>query len=94
MDTIRVCKIQNKQKERIAAQKVLQQVIGEKQVGSEDPKRMEKNVFYIQLNSNSSTVNIDMNKIKGLSQNDIRNVVEALTIPNETDDQIAEILNT
>lgn len=94
VDTIRTCKLNGKHKERIAAHKVLKEVIGEKQVGSEDPKRMEKNVFYIQLNDNSSIVNIDLNKLKGLNPEEVRSVVEALTIPIETDDQIIDILNT
>jgi len=94
VDTIRTCKLLGKQKERIAAQKVLRDVIGEKVVGAEDPKRMEKNVFYIQLNNNQNTVNIDMSKIKGLSADEIHTLVEAMVAPTETDDQICEILKT
>ena len=94
VDTIRTCKLLGKQKERIAAQKVLRDVIGEKTVGAEDPKRMEKNVYYIQLNNNNTTVNIPINQIKGLSPEEIHTLVEAMTVPVETDDQIAEILKT
>ena len=94
VDTIRTCKLLGKQKERIAAQKVLRDVIGEKTVGAEDPKRMEKNVFNIQLNDNKTIVNLDLNKIKGLSAEEIHLLVEAMTVPVETDDQIAEILKT
>lgn len=94
VETIRTCKLLGKHKERIAAHKQLTAVIGEKIVGAEDPKRMEKNVFYIQLNNNNNTVNIDMSKLKGLSQAEVQDVVEAMIIPIETDDQITDILNT
>ena len=94
VEIIQCCKLNGKFKERIAAQKVLREVIGEKIAGQEDPKRMEKNVFYIQLNNNSQTVNIDINKLKGLPSNEIRDIMEALIVPEQTDDQIAEILNT
>ncbi|MDD3194397.1 MAG: hypothetical protein PHU68_01175 [Paludibacter sp.] len=94
VDIIRTCKLQGKHKERVAAHKVLQQVIGEKQVGTEDPKRMEKNVYYIQLNNNSNTINIPLDKVKGLSSNEIQVIVEAMSTSVDTDEQIAEILDT
>lgn len=94
VETIRRCKLKGDDKNRIAAHKALKLVIGEKQVTGEDPKRMEKNVFYIQLNNNGTVVNMDLNKIKGLDKSEIRTVVAALTDNQETDDQIAEILNT
>lgn len=94
VDVIRTCKLQGKHKERVAAHKVLQAVIGEKQVGAEDPKRMEKNVYYIQLNNNQNSVNIPLDKIKGLSGEEIRTIVEAMNTNINTDDQIIEILNT
>lgn len=94
LDTIRTCKNLGKHKERIAAHKVLKDVIGEKVLAGEDPKRMEKNVFYIQLNNNETVVNIDLNKIKGLPKEDISLILKELNSGNETDEQIAEILNT
>jgi len=94
VDTIRTCKHAGKQKERIAAQKVLRDVIGEKVIGSEDPKRMEKSVFNIQLNDNKTIVNFDLSTIKGLSSTEIHTIVEAIVAPAETDEQILEILNT
>ncbi len=94
VDTIRTCKLQGKQKERIAAQKVLKDVIGEKTIGSEDPKRMEKSVYYIQLNNNNNIVNIPLDKIKGLNQSEIRTIVEVMNATVDTEDQIIEMLNT
>jgi hypothetical protein len=94
VDTIRTCKLKGKEKERIAAQKVLKDIIGPKPESAEDPKRMEKNVFYIQLNNNQTTVNIPMEKLKGLSPEEVRTVVAALTAPDIEDAQIVDILNT
>jgi hypothetical protein len=94
VDTIRTCKMKGKEKERIVAQKVLKEIIGPKQESAEDPKRMEKNVFYIQLNNNQTTVNIPLEKLKGLTQEEVRTIVASLTAPDIEDAQIIDILNT
>jgi len=94
VETIRLCKLQGKIKERINAQKVLRDVIGEKIAGAEDPKRMEKNVFYIQLNTNNNTVNMELDKLKNLNASELHEVVESLNTSINTDEQIAEILDT
>jgi hypothetical protein len=94
VDTIRTCKLKGKEKERIAAQKVLKEIIGPRQETAEDPKRMEKNVFYIQLNNNQTTVNIPLDKLKGLSPEEVRTVVASLTTPDIEDTEIIDILNT
>lgn len=96
VEIIRTCKLANGklEKERIAAHKVLKEIIGDKPMGEEDPRRMEKNVFYIQLNNNNTTVNIPLDKLKGLSQSEIQTVVAAMTTPEEGDNEIIELLNT
>jgi hypothetical protein len=94
VDTIRTCKLKGREKERIAAQKVLKEIIGPKPESAEDPKRMEKNVFYIQLNNNQTTVNVPIEKLKGLTQEEVRTVVASLTAPDMEDAQIIDILNT
>lgn len=94
VETIRTCKLDGKQKERIAAQKVLREVIGDKPSGVEDPKRMEKNIFYVQLNNNNTTVNIPLDKLKGLSQDEIQIITAAMTTPEVEDAQIIDLLNT
>ncbi len=93
VETIRICKSANKAKERIMAHKVLREIIGEKTITTEDPKRMEANTFYIQVNNNQNTVNIPLNKIKGLSANDIHTVIEAITTGNESEEDILNILS-
>ena len=92
VETIRVCQTQNKQKERIAAHKVLHDIIGEKVQGVDDPKGMEKNTIYVQVNNNNQIINLPISKLKGLNASDIKTVVEAMTTPVQDDEQIAEIL--
>ena len=96
VETIRTCKLAGgkKEKERIAAHKVLREIIGDKPSGVEDPKRMEKNVFYVQLNNNNTTVNIPLDKLKGLSQDEIQIITAAMTTPEVEDAQIIDLLNT
>ena len=95
VDVIDKCRTNNKHKERIMAHKVLSGIIGEKQIGEEDPKRMEKNVFNIQLNNNGTVVNIPLDQIKGLSGAELQTVIEGITAtPPQSDDKIIELLNT
>lgn len=94
VDTIRTCKLYNKQKERIAAHKALREIIGDKTVGEEDPRRMEKNVFYIQLNNNTKTINIPLDKLRGLNKDDIQTVIEVLDSPDYSDDEITKMLDS
>ncbi len=94
VETIRTCKLLNKQKERIAAHKALREIIGDKTVGEEDPRRMEKNVFYIQLNNNSKTINVPLEKLRGLNKDDIQTVIEVLDTPEYTDDEITKMLES
>lgn len=94
VETIRTCKLDGKHKERIAAQKVLREVIGEKPSGVEDTKHMEKNIFNIQLNNNGTVINIPWEQIKNFSQSEIQTIVAAITTPDLSDDQIIAISNT
>lgn len=94
VDTIRTCKLKGKQKERIAAQKVLREVMGEKPQGAEDPQRMQKNVFNIQINNNETIVNIPLEKIRGLSPEELETVVSTMIAPDVDDSQIENLLNT
>lgn len=94
VDTIRTCKLKGKQKERIAAQKVLREVMGEKPQGAEDPQRMQRNVFNIQINNNETIVNIPLEKIRGLSPEELQTVVSTMIAPDVDDSQIEELLNT
>ena len=94
VETIRICKNLNKHKERIAAHKVLREILGEPVQAPEDPRRQEKNVFYIQLNNNKTQVNLDLNKLKGLPVEEVRTIIEELQAPLPEDADIEEMLNT
>ena len=93
VDSIRKCKIRGDEKNRIAAHKALKLIIGEKVATDEDPRRMEKNVFYIQVNNNGETLNVNLDAIKKLPEEDVKKVIEALYEPID-DTQAEEIINS
>lgn len=95
IDTIAWCKLHNNQRDRVAANKVLQKVIGEKPEGLEDPHRVEKNVFNIQLNNSGTIITLPLDLIRSLSPDQLRTLTEEITSPEQkTDDEVAEILET
>lgn len=66
LELIRRAKERNDLKAWNAAKKTLHEIIGEKPEAVEDPRRMERNVFNIQINYNGKTANVDLNKIRNL----------------------------
>ena len=68
-------------------------MIGEKPASVEDPRRMEKNVFYIQINSMGQTVDIPLNAIRNLSQEEQKVLVDSMYTPID-DVQAEEIMNS
>lgn len=68
-------------------------MIGEKPPSIEDPRRMEKNVFYIQISSVGQTVDIPLNAIRNLSQEEQKILVDAMYTPID-DIQAEEIMNS
>ncbi len=93
IELIRKCKLAGDFKQWNNAKKVLREMIGEKPIGAEDPKRMEKNVFYIQINNAGQPVNIPIDTIKKLTQNEQKILLDSLYQP--IDDVIAEdIMNS
>jgi hypothetical protein len=93
LELIRECRLDGDHKEWNKAKKVLKEIIGERPAASEDPRRMEKNVFYIQINNSGHSYNVPLDAIKGLSQKDIKELVDNLEDPiDET--QAEEIMNT
>lgn len=49
-----------------AAKKTLHEIIGDKPEAIEDPRRMERNVFNIQINYNGKTASVDLAKLRNL----------------------------
>ncbi|MBQ9363993.1 MAG: hypothetical protein IJT97_11360 [Bacteroidaceae bacterium] len=95
MELIRECKLKGDLKNWNAAKKVLREMIGEKPAVAEDPRRMEKNVFYIQINNGAGqSINIPLEKLRGLDASDLQQVQDALLQPIESDAQAEEIFNS
>lgn len=90
---IRDCKFKGDLKQWNNAKKVLHQMIGEKPASVEDPRRMEKNVFYIQINSMGQKVDIPLNAVRNLSQEEQKVLVDSMYTPID-DAQAEEIMNS
>lgn len=93
MELIREAKLRGNLKEWNNAKKTLMLMIGEKPIVNDDPRRMEKNVFYIQVNNNGKTLNVNLDAIKKLPEEDVKKVIEALYEPID-DTQAEEIINS
>lgn len=66
MELIREAKLRGDLKAWNNAKKVLHLIIGDKPEAVEDPRRMERNVFNIQVNYNGQTMVIDFDKMRSL----------------------------
>lgn len=66
-----------------AAKKVMADMIGEKPVALEDPRRMERNVFNVQVNYNGKTMNVDLGKIQGLPSKVLEQIISQSFAPAE-----------
>ena len=94
LELIRECKIKGDLKNWNNAKKTLAVLIGEKPAALDDPKRMEKNVFYIQVNNGTGEkMNISLDSLRGLSQQDRQAVIDTFYQPVD-DTQVEEILNS
>lgn len=93
LELIRECKLRGDLKNWNAAKKVLAVMIGQKPEAVDDPRRMEKNVFNVQVNYNGQTLNIDLDKIRNLPSNTKQEILQQLY--SSVDDITAEeIMNT
>lgn len=93
LELIQECKLRGDLKNWNAAKKVLAAMIGQKPEAVDDPRRMEKNVFNVQVNYNGQTLNIDLDKIRNLPANVKQDILQQLY--SSVDDITAEeIMNT
>lgn len=93
LELIRECKLRGDLKNWNAAKKVLAVLIGQKPEAVDDPRRMEKNVFNIQVNYNGQTLNVDLDKIRNLPPNTRQEILQQFY--SSVDDITAEeIMNT
>lgn len=94
LQLIRECRLHGNFKEWNNAKKVLAQLIGEKPEAADDPRRMERNVFYIQVNNGTGAkVNIDLDSIRGLGQAERQEIINHLYSPIE-EVECEEIMNS
>lgn len=93
LELIRQAKLKGDLKEWNNAKKTLLVMIGERPVAMEDPRRMEKNVFYIQVNNDGNPINLNMDVVKNLPQEDIRTIVDALYEPID-EEKAEELMNS
>ena len=75
------------------AKKVLHLIIGDKPEAVEDPRRMERNVFNIQVNYNGKTMVIDFDKLRSLDPKLRAEVLQYLYEPVD-DAQVEEIMES
>lgn len=93
LELIREAKMRGDLREWNNAKKLLKEIIGEKPEAVEDPRRMEKNVFYIQIiNADGQSVRIPLDRLR-LSGEDMSTLLESLNEPI-SDAQAEEIMNS
>jgi transcriptional antiterminator Rof (Rho-off) len=93
LELIRECKLRGDLKNWNNAKKTLALLIGEKPEAVDDPRRMEKNVFYIQINHEGEKLNIDLDTMRRLSQKDRKEIIDALFEPID-ESKAGEIMDT
>ncbi len=94
IELIRECKLTGNFKAWNAAKKTLRELIGERPVSNEDPRRMMKNEFYIQIvNGGGQPVSVPLGRLQDLSPEDIQVVQESMMQPIESDEQADELFN-
>ena len=93
LELIREAKMRGDLREWNNAKKLLKEIIGEKPEAVEDPRRMEKNVFYIQIiNADGQSVRIPLDRLR-LSGQEMSTLLESLNEPI-SDAQAEEIMNS
>ncbi len=93
LELIREAKLKGDLREWNNAKKLLRELIGEKPEAGEDPRRMERNVFYIQVvNADGRTAQLPLDKLRS-SGEDVATLIEVMNNPI-TDAQAEEIMNS
>lgn len=94
MELIRECKLRGDLKAWNNAKKVLLMMIGEKPEALEDPRRMERNTFVIQVNAGTGDkLNINLDTIRSLTPSQRKEIIDTL-YQNVDDAQVEEIMNS
>ena len=94
VELIRECRLRGDLKAWNNAKKTLLAMIGEKPEAIDDPKRMEKNTFVIQVNAGTGDkVNINLETMRSLSPDDRKRIIDTL-YQSVDEAQVEEIMNT
>lgn len=93
LELIKECKLKNNLREWNNAKKVLQKIIGEKPEGLEDPNRMGRNQYFIQVNIGGKTEYKPVEQIQALRPNEVKEIIEIMQEPI-TDEEAEDIMNT
>lgn len=81
MELIRQAKLKGDLKNWNNAKKTLMVMIGEKPAAVDDPRRMEHNTFYIQVNNNGNPINVSLDAIRKLPEEDLKQLVDSMYEP-------------
>ena len=94
LELIRECKLRGDLKQWNNAKKVLAILIGEKPEAIDDPRRMEKNVFVVQVTAgNGDKININLDSMRGLTTSQRKEIID--TMYQTVDDvQVEDIMNS
>lgn len=93
LELIRRCKESKNLKEWNNAKKVLQKIIGEKPEGLDDPNRMCKNQFFIQVNIGGELQYKPLNEVQELKPSEVQEIIQLMQQPID-EAEAAEIMDT
>ncbi|MCP3895973.1 MAG: hypothetical protein GY706_15290 [Bacteroides sp.] len=93
MELIRQAKIKGDLKNWNNAKKTLMVMIGEKPAAIDDPRRMENNTFYIQVNNNGNPINVNLDAIRKLPEEDLKQLVDSMYEPID-ESNAEELMNS
>lgn len=93
VELIRRCKNADDFKNWNAAKKTLFAMIGEKPTATEDPRRMEKNVFNIQVNYNNNAFNVPLEVVRKLNPQEME-VLANSCFPEIDETGAEELINS
>lgn len=93
LELIRECKTRNNLKEWNNAKKTLRKIIGERPEGGEDPNRMQKNQFFIQVNIGGKLEYKPVDEVHELRPDEVKEIIDIMQQPID-EAQAAEIMDT
>lgn len=93
LELIRKARLDGDLKNWNNAKKVLAALIGQKPEAVDDPRRMEKNAFYIQVNYNGQNMAVDFDKVRSLPESARQEIVQQMYASID-DAEAEELMNS